>query len=115
MIADIVNGILGIFLIYVAVLQDEFLHSTRGSLFEAVMGVAIVLLALVAGASRERWYSRILIPLGAALVLFAVLADFVPMQLMLEHWFVFWIGVFTGVVALWGALYPHNLEPKAEN
>lgn len=112
MIADIVNGAFGILLVYVAVLQDGFLHSSRGTLFEAVMGVAIVLLALIARTSREAWYSRVLVPLGAGLLLFAVLADFVPLQLMLEHWFVFWIGVFTGVTALWGALYPHNLEPQ---
>lgn len=112
MIADIINGVFGLFLIYVAILQDTFLHTSRGTLFEAVMGVAIVLLALVARGSREAWYSRVLIPMGAALVLFAVLADFVPLQLMLEHWFVFWIGVFTSVIALWGALYPHNLEPQ---
>lgn len=112
MIADIINGVFGILLIYVAVLQDEFLHSPRGTLFEAVMGIAIVVLALVARTSREAWYSRVLLPLGAALVLFAVLADFVPLQLMLEHWFVFWIGVFTSIIALWGALYPHNLEPQ---
>lgn len=113
MIADIINGVFGLVLIYVAILQDTFLHTSRGTLFEAVMGIAIVLLALIARGSREAWYSRVLIPMGAALVLFAVLADFVPLQLMLEHWFVFWIGVFTSVIALWGALYPHNLEPQS--
>lgn len=112
MIADIINGAFGILLVYVAVLQDEFLHSSRGTLFEAVMGIAIVLLAFLAKTSREAWYSRVLVPLGGGLILFAVLADFVPLQLMLEHWFVFWIGVLTGVIALWGALYPHNLEPQ---
>lgn len=113
MIADIINGAFGILLVYVAILQDEFLHSSRGTLFEAVMGIAIVLLAFIARTGREAWYSRVLIPLGAALVLFGVLADFVPLQLMVEHWFVFWIGVFTSVIALWGALYPHNLEPQS--
>lgn len=113
MIADIISSMLGLLLIYVAILQDTFLHSSRGTLLEAVTGIAIVLLALAAGRSREAWYSRVLIPAGAALVLFAVLADFVPLQLMLEHWFVFWIGVFTSIIALWGALYPHNLEPQS--
>lgn len=113
MIADLINGVFGILLIYVAILQDEFLHSSRGTLFEAVMGIAIVLLAFIARGSREAWYSRVITPLGAALLLFAILADFVPLQLMLEHWFVFWIGVFVSVIALWGALYPHNLEPQS--
>ena len=113
MIADIINGVFSLVLIYVAVLQDEFLHSTRGTLFEAVMGIAIVLLAFLARSSHEAWYTRIIMPLGAALVLFAVLADLVPLQLMLEHWFVFWIGVFTSVIAIWAALYPRNLEPQS--
>ncbi len=112
MIADLINGAFGILLIYVAVLRDEFLHSPRGTLFEAVMGVAIVLLALIARGRHEAWYSRVIVPMGAALVFFAILADFVPLQLMLEHWFVFWIGVFTSVIAFWAVLYPHNLEPQ---
>lgn len=112
MIADIISSVLGLLLIYVAILQDAFLHSSRGTLLEAVTGIAIVLLALAAGRGREVWYSRVLVPAGALLALFAVLANFVPLQMILEHWFVFWIGVFTGVTALWGALYPHNLEPQ---
>lgn len=112
MIADLLNGMAGVLLIYVAVLRQPFLHSPRGTLFEAVMGVAILALALLAMKSREAWYSRVLIPLGVALALFALLVDFVPMQLTLESWFVFWVGVLTSIVAFWGLLYPHNLQPQ---
>ncbi len=110
MIADLANGALGILLVYIAILRQPFLHSSKGSLFEVLAGPAIVLLAIAALKYRDAWYSRVLIPLGAALTAFAVLADFVPLPVTLESWFVFWIGVFTAVVALWGLFYPHNLE-----
>lgn len=113
MIADVLSAAFGILLIYVAILQDTFLHSSRGALFEVVMGIAIVLLAFLAASSREAWYSRVLVPMGAALVAFGVLADFIPLQLMLEHWFVFWVGIFTSVIALWGVLYPHKLQAQS--
>lgn len=111
MIADLINGILGIVLIYLAILQQPIIGSSRGYLTEFVLGLAIALLAFLAMRVREKWYSRVLIPCGIALALFGFLADLTALPLTLESWFVFWIGVFVSIVAFWGVLYPHNLAP----
>ncbi|HKU66964.1 MAG TPA: hypothetical protein VJP85_04215 [Candidatus Baltobacteraceae bacterium] len=113
MIPDLVNAALGIALIYVAILRQPFLHGTGGSAVEALAGITIALLAAAALKTREAWYSRVMIPLGIALAVFALPASVFALSVTLESWFVFWIGVFTGVVALWGALYPHNLQEQS--
>lgn len=112
MIADLANGALGIALIYVAILRQQFLQSSGGVLLEVLAGIVIALLAVAALASRDQWYSRVLIPVGIALALFGLLARTVVLPLPLESWFVFWIGIFTAVIALWGALYPRNLQEQ---
>lgn len=111
MIADLINGILGIVLIYLAILRQSVIGSSRGFLSEFVLGLVIVLLAVVAMRVREKWYSRVLIPCGIALALFGLLADLTALPLTLESWFVFWIGVFVSILAFWAVLYPHNLAP----
>lgn len=112
MIFDLVNAVLGIALIYVAILQQPFLHGTRGSAVEGFAGIAIALLAVAALKTREAWYSRAIIPMGVALALFALPASAFALSITLESWFVFWIGVLTSVLALWGALYPHTLPEE---
>lgn len=112
MIRDILNAVLGIVLIYVAILQQTLLHSARGAAMEAIAGVVIVVLAAQALKTRDAWYSQVMIPLGAALALFAIPAALFTLPVTLESWFVFWVGVFTAVIALWGALYPRNLQEQ---
>jgi ABC-type lipoprotein release transport system permease subunit len=78
------------------------------------LGIVLIYLAIlqqpIIGSSREVVFAR-LIPCGIALALFGFLADLTALPLTLESWFVVWIGVFVSIVAFWAVLYPYNLAP----
>lgn len=108
MIANAVNAMLGIGLVYLAVLQPSVLAATPWILLG--VGVAVIGLALVASRSDFlNWPSNTILVIGVLLIgsplLRAQLSSWV-----FTFWGVFWAGLIIALMALWAALYrpSHN-------
>ena len=105
MIANIVNTLLGIYLVYAAVLNPALMAGPFRVLAPAA-GALIVLLALVARRSDYHpWHASVTTFLGAALILLGAWNVFVPTALVVNYWSAFWVGVLTAFVCLWAAIY----------
>ncbi len=104
MIANLLNTLLGLWLVYVAVLDPAWASANAWKL--PLAGVIVLLLALWARASDFRkWQSSANFVLGVLLVVLAALhwLDAAPRLVM--FWGVFWPGILVAVLALWAALY----------
>ncbi len=104
MIANLLNCMLGIWLVYVAVLDPAWGGASNWRL--ALAAVVVLALALWARASdHAKWQSSTNLVLGALLLIVAGLhwrGDAPP---LLMFWGVFWVGILVAVLALWAALY----------
>lgn len=104
MIANLLNTVLGIWLVYVAVLDPEW--AAAGDLKLPLAGVLVLVLALWARASDHRkWQSGVNLVLGVLLLVLAGLHWKAAAPPLLMFWGVFWPGILVAVFALWAALY----------
>lgn len=105
MIANLATTAIGIWLVYVAVL-DPALMGSPFRFVAIVSGIFIVALSLVARrGDYHPWHSSVNIFLGIALVGIGVWSAVAPTAFIVDYWFMFWVGVLTSVIALWAALY----------
>jgi len=104
MIANLLNCILGLWLVYVAVLDPGWAAETGWKL--PLAAIVVVALALWARASDFRkWQSSTNEVLGVLLLVVAGLhwrGDAPP---LLMFWGIFWAGILVAILALWAALY----------
>lgn len=102
MIANLVNTVLGLVLVYVSILQPEL---PRGRpLLIAVAGVVMLTAAWLARRSDHHpWQNSTNMMLAALLIVFAVLR--IERFALISFWSLFWIGMIVAVLALWAALY----------
>ena len=104
MIANLLNTLLGLWLVYVAVLDPEW--AAAGDWKLPLAGVLVLALALWARASDHRkWQSSGDLALG---VLLLVLAGFhwnASAPPLVMFWGLFWTGILVAIFALWAALY----------
>jgi len=104
MIANLLNTLLGLWLVYVSVLDPDW--TAAGIWKLPLAGVLVLALALWARASDHRkWQSAINLVLGALLLVLAGLHWRNAAPPLLMFWGVFWPGVLVAVFALWAALY----------
>ena len=105
MVANIVNTVLGIWLVYTAGLSPSLLLGP----FKAVAlagGASIALLALLARRTDYHpWHANVTMFLGIALFLLGAWNVALPSATIVNYWAAFWVGVLTAVIALWAALY----------
>jgi len=103
MIANLLNTLVGLWLVWEAVLDPAWTQNTWKL---PVAGVLVLLLALWARASDYRkWQSTVNLAFGVALLILAVLhwsGAVTPLEMF---WGVFWPGILVAVLALWAALY----------
>lgn len=103
MIANVLNAILGLWLVYVAVLDPAW---NASSWKLALAGVVVIALAFWARASDYRkWQSGVDAVLGGLLLVLAALHATGAAPALLVFWGTFWPGVLVAVFALWAALY----------
>jgi predicted ferric reductase len=103
MIANLLNTMLGIWLVYVAVLDPGW---AGDSVRLALAGVVVVALAIWARASDHRkWQSSVNVGLGAVLLILAALHWTGVAPPLVMFWGVFWPGVLVAILALWAVLY----------
>ena len=104
MIANLLNGIMGIWLVYVAVLDPAWAGANRWRL--PLAAVLVLVLALRARASDFRkWQSSVNLVLGVLLLILSGLHAKGIAPPLLMFWGIFWPGILVAVMALWAALY----------
>jgi hypothetical protein len=109
MIANILNTLLGLVLVYAAVLKPELVDGQPVNLLVAAFVIAGC--ALWARSSdRMSWFSITNIVAGALAALLAAVQLAAKTSALVSFWGVFWIGLIVSVVALWAALY----QPREE-
>ncbi|HKI74962.1 MAG TPA: hypothetical protein VJ998_09975 [Pseudomonadales bacterium] len=100
-IANILNTLIGLALVYVAILDIQVLAGRIVPM--AVISVVVFALALV---SRRRdlqtWQSSTTLVLAVGLFALALL-QLEPYQ-YLTFWGLFWVGILVSILALWGAI-----------
>jgi len=109
MVANIVNTLIGIVLVYAAVLKTNLVEAQPVNLL--VASILIVGCALWARTSDAMgWFSATNVAMGVAMAVLAALQFMSRTPELFTFWGVFWVGLIVAVVALWAALY----RPKQE-
>ena len=104
MIANLVNTVVGIVMVYAAVLKPSLVQGVPVNLLAA----SIVIVGCAAWArtsDRMSWFSLTNIVAGAIAVILAAAQMVMDTAALVSFWGVFWIGLIVSVTALWAALY----------
>jgi hypothetical protein len=113
MIANIVNTLLGLALVYCAILAPGPVGHTAWVLLAS--GAGIVGLALWARSSdRLKWFNLVNLILGTALLLLGIVRNFIAVPPLVLFWWVFWVGILVAVFAFWSALYTLDRSGSGE-
>ena len=112
MIWNLLNMLLGIWLVRIAVLNPAFVALRSWHL--PAFGVAIVVLAVLAR-PRDflKWTSAANIALGIVLLVLVVLQWNALAPDMLTFWVVFWVGMVVAILALWSVLYRPGADAES--
>lgn len=104
MIANLLNVVLGLWLVYAAVLDPAWASANDWRL--PLAAVVILVLALWARASDHRkWQSSVNLALGVALLILSGIHWKGVAPPLLMYWGIFWPGIVVAVLALWATLY----------
>jgi hypothetical protein len=102
-IANLLNALLGLWLVYLAVLDPAWTHA-MWRLFLA--GVVVIVLAAWARATDFRkWQSAVDVLLGVLLLVLSAIEWAGAATPLVLFWGVFWPGVLVAVFSLWSVLY----------
>ena len=105
MLANIANTILGIWLVYTAVLNSS-LMGTPFRYVAVIAGIVIIVLSLVARRTDYHpWHSNVTMTLGLSLIIVGIWNFASPLALVVNYWFTFWVGVLVAFIALWAGVY----------
>ena len=108
-IANFLNTVIGLALVYVAILDIQLLAGRVIPM--AAISVVVFGLALV---SRRRdlqhWQSSMTLTCAVALFVLA-LVQLEPYR-YLTFWGLFWVGILVSILALWGAIQRHGEEDQ---
>jgi hypothetical protein len=112
MIANLINTILGLWLVYVAIFAIP--AGTAASWQLVIAGAAAAVLALIARRSDfSGWQSATNFVLGVLLAVLALADLVVPINSLLVFWLVLWIGLTVSSLALWAVLYHPERQAQA--
>ena len=106
MIANAINIVLGLVLVYVAVLQPALLQGQLQEVIELLVGAAIVGLGFWERRSDYHpWHGHVIAVLGAAVILLELVGFGLSIPPLVYDWTFFWVGLLIAFLALWAALY----------
>jgi hypothetical protein len=109
MIPNLLNTILGIALVYCAILAPEANKAGIWPMLGA--GLGIVALALWARAGEKlKWFNLVNAIAGVALILLGLVASGTELHPLVTFWWLFWVGTTVGVLALWSAIYNREIS-----
>ena len=105
MMPGIVNTILGLVLVYLAVLRPGVIENANW--YVGAAGIVIILLATWSRATDfAKWQSTTNIVLGTLLlILYAGQQAKLPLGALFIFWWIFWIGLLVALFALWAVIY----------
>jgi hypothetical protein len=111
MLANLINTLIGLVMVYAAVLQPQLVAPNTVTLF--FVGLMILGLALWARMTDSAsWFSQTNIVLGFCVFALAGLQRMNLTGPLVDFWGVFWCGLIVSVVAFWAALYrPSRSSP----
>lgn len=112
MIPNLLNALLGIWLVYAIVLNPDLINAPW-----RVVVIAIVIFAMALWARRSDyspWQNSTNV-VSALLLLLIGLLKFSPyISPLVNFWTVFWVGILVAILALWAAIYhPSGDRSKA--
>ena len=115
MFSNIARTVLGLLLVYAAVLAQGFVLSPAWTWVGSAAGVAIVVLGLWSRRlDYHPWHANTALVMG----LFLIAATLVERVIATPHaavtWIVFWVGLLVAFFALWAVLYRPSPEAMAE-
>jgi len=111
MIANVLNFLIGLGVSYFAIFATP---SATVPWILATVGVAIVVLALIARRSDfSGWQSATNTVLGAVLFVVTLINWGLPLSPLVTFWINLWVGLTVASLALWAALY-HPKEGAVE-
>lgn len=111
MAANLLNAVLGLWLVYVAVLDPAWAAHTHWRL--PLAGGLVLALAVWARRSDYlKWPSMVNVVLGAALLVLAALKWEGAAPPLVVFWGLFWPGLLVPIFALWAALYRPRSDPR---
>ncbi len=114
MIANLLNTLFGIWLVYVAVLDPGWISAGNWKL--PLAGVVVLALASAAQASGGRnWQGGVDVVLGILLLILALLRWQGDAPPLLMFWGVFWPGILVAIFSLWAVLYRPARRARAES
>jgi len=113
MIPNLINTVIGIWLVYLAILNPALLGEGGKRIY--ISGIVVLVLGVWArGSDYVKWYSGTNIVLGIILLLTAAL-QLVLWSEAITFWTVFWVGITVAVISLWAVLYRPNPEDLPRN
>lgn len=104
MIPNILNALLGIALVYCAILAPGPLHDTAWLLVAGGGGIIVLALGARSG-DKVKWFNLVNATLGAALILLGIARALATVHPLVMFWWVFWVGIIVAVLASWSAIY----------
>ncbi len=108
MIANLLNCLIGLWVVYIAIFGMP--ASAAAPWLLAPVGIAIVVLALIARRSDfSGWQSTTNIVLGIVLAFDTLIDLALPISALAVFWIELWVGLTVASLALWAALY-HPIE-----
>ena len=114
MIANLLNTLLGLWLVYAAIFPDTLGKGHDGVVLIAAIGT--VMLALWARRSdASTWQSTTTIVAGVFLVFLETANQLMRVSDVLMFWGIFWVGLISSTLSLWAALYrPSQVAAHAD-
>jgi hypothetical protein len=104
MVANLINTLIGLAMVYAAVLDPRLVAPGTVTLF--FLGVVILGLSMWARATDSAgWFSHTNLVVGVGVLVLAGLQQMNLTEPLMNFWGVFWCGLIVSVVALWAALY----------
>jgi hypothetical protein len=108
MIANLINTVLGLALVWAAVLEPDLLHSPWVLIVGAVVIFVLEIWARLS--DHHPWQSTTNMVLAVCLLAVGLLKLVGASDPLVQFWGVFWIGTAVSIVALWAALYRPNVQ-----
>jgi uncharacterized membrane protein SirB2 len=110
MLANLMNTLIGLVMVYAAVLNPRIVAPETVTLF--FLGLIILGFAIWARMTDSAsWFSQTNVVVGFCVLALAALQHMKLTGSLMDFWGVFWCGLVVSVVAFWAALYrPLNVQ-----
>jgi len=107
MMPNLLNTLLGMALVYCAILAPGWINSNIWPMLGS--GVLVALFAWWARAGDKlKWFNLVNATLGIALIFLGLAASATEIPQLVMFWWVFWVGIIVAVLAFWSTLYTRD-------